>query len=146
MLSVHNRAARAQLLGPKFPFSFSFSDPVRLADKSFDCVVDIQFQTPARHRQTPLEITDPDKGTVEDIERMRAQGAQKKRKRRPGGFRRFTMAEDLTQPTKPERLAYSMREAAKMLDVSAGLLLLEVQRGRLRVIRIGKRMVLPRAE
>jgi hypothetical protein len=57
------------------------------------------------------------------------------------------MAETAAKPVKnPERLAYSLPEAAAMLDVSPGLLALEVQRGRLRVVRIGKRMVVPRDE
>jgi excisionase family DNA binding protein len=57
------------------------------------------------------------------------------------------MIETPAKPAKkPERLAYSLPEAAEMLDVSQGLLLLEARRGRLRVVRIGKRMLVPRAE
>jgi excisionase family DNA binding protein len=42
-----------------------------------------------------------------------------------------------------QRLAYSVREAAESLGVSARTIVREIQRGRIRAIRIGRRVVVP---
>lgn len=42
-----------------------------------------------------------------------------------------------------ERLAYSVKEAGEALGVSARTIVREIQRGRLNVIRIGRRVVIP---
>jgi excisionase family DNA binding protein len=44
------------------------------------------------------------------------------------------------------RLTFSLAEAAKMIGVSERLLNYEVSRGRLRVVRVGRRVLIPRAE
>jgi excisionase family DNA binding protein len=42
-----------------------------------------------------------------------------------------------------ERLAYSVKEAAESIGVSARTIVREIQRGRLSAIRIGRRVVVP---
>ena len=53
-------------------------------------------------------------------------------------------------PAKPvkqlECLAYSTREAAAMLSISEGLLLIQVRRGGVKAFRIGKRVLIARSE
>ena len=46
-----------------------------------------------------------------------------------------------TNRNESPRLAFSINEVARQLGVSAGLLRLESQRGRLKVSRIGRRIV-----
>jgi len=54
---------------------------------------------------------------------------------------------DSGQAKRPERLALNLREASEALGgVSPGLLLLEAERGHLRVIRIGKGILVPASE
>jgi hypothetical protein len=54
---------------------------------------------------------------------------------------------EAAQGPKPKRLAHSLREVAEALGgVSPGLLLLEAERGHIRVIRIGKRVLIPATE
>lgn len=45
-----------------------------------------------------------------------------------------------------DRLAYGVHEAARLLGVSAGLLRLEITRGHLNPLRVGRRIVLSRTE
>jgi excisionase family DNA binding protein len=42
-----------------------------------------------------------------------------------------------------QRLAYSVREAAQSLGVSARTIVREIQRGRLSAIRVGRRVLIP---
>lgn len=46
----------------------------------------------------------------------------------------------------PTRLAFGLREAAEALNVSVPFLRLEVTRGRLRVARLGRRVVIAVSE
>jgi excisionase family DNA binding protein len=44
------------------------------------------------------------------------------------------------------RLAYGVQELAGALGVTAGFIRLEIQRGRLGIIRVGRRVLISRAE
>jgi hypothetical protein len=46
----------------------------------------------------------------------------------------------------PDRLGFSLQELARRLGCSPGLLHLEVKRGRLRTVRIGRRVIVPSGE
>jgi excisionase family DNA binding protein len=49
-------------------------------------------------------------------------------------------------PQNVRKLNFSLAEAAEALGVSPGFLRLEAQRGKLRTVRIGRRVLTPRAE
>lgn len=52
---------------------------------------------------------------------------------------------DATADRRTERLTYEVEEAGRMLGISRGAAYQAVQRGELPSIRIGKRIVIPRA-
>jgi excisionase family DNA binding protein len=45
--------------------------------------------------------------------------------------------------TKPRRRCYSVTETSKQLSISKGLLQQEIRAGRLRVARVGRRVLVP---
>jgi excisionase family DNA binding protein len=49
-------------------------------------------------------------------------------------------------PPSVRKLNFSLAEAAQALGVSPSLLRLEAQRGKLKTVRIGRRVLIPRAE
>lgn len=53
---------------------------------------------------------------------------------------------EITAVRKGEALNFTLAETAQLANVSERLLGLEAQRGRLRVVRIGRRVLVPRAE